>query len=406
MAAEVSANNDFLAWNDCLYSSIQGELKGFQQTGYKCIIIGDMNAHVGDMQEGIVGNRPGVNLNGRKLLNFVNNNGLVMLNKDKSICSGTFTRITPVSSSILDYVLVTPDLTKEVVRMAIDEDLTLFTGSDHVAITVDLLLDCQQEPSPDRANAGLFLRPDRDLSKAKAIMDGYLNDCSWEDLTLDDKCVKLQEILVAANTEAYGGDKPKKVRKVMRIKKLRARKQTAERKRNRLSLIRAKKKLTNEELSAQEHEQLVAAAIECNDLGEEIKKKELEIKLDKRRSVRSRKSNIDKQFWNLARRVEKKKGLLSAINDCDGKLVTEFLQLKDTVVTEMAKVSLGQTSKIFISRGQQLLKEISVKNECAFEKWCPKERDEFEYQDEVCQPVGVADVMEVIKSLKLDRALV
>ena len=29
MAAEVTANNDFVVWNDCLYSSIQGELKGF-----------------------------------------------------------------------------------------------------------------------------------------------------------------------------------------------------------------------------------------------------------------------------------------------------------------------------------------------------------------------------------------
>ena len=404
MAAEVTANNDFVAWNDCLYSSIQGELKGFQQTGYKCMIIGDMNAHVGDMPEGIVGNRPGVNSNGRKLLNFVQNNGLVMLNKEKNICSGTFTRITPVSSSILDYVLVTPDLTKEVVKMVVDEDLALFTGSDHVAITVDLLLDCKQEPSPDRANKGLFLRPDRDLSRAKAIMDVSLNECNWDSLTLDDKCEKLQEILVMANTEAYGGEKPKKVRKVIRIKKLRARRQVAERNRNRLSLVRAKKKLRNQVWSEAEQEQLMAAAVECSDLSEEIRKKELEIKLDKRRTFRSRKSNIDNQFWNLARRVEKKKGLLAAINDCDGKLVTEFLQLKDTVVTEMAKVSMGQTSKVFTSRGQQLLKEVTIKNDCAFEKWCPKERDEFEYQDEVCQPVGVADVMEIIKSLKVDRA--
>ena len=155
------------------------------------MIIGDMNAHVGDLPEGIVGNRPGVNSNGRKLLNFVQNNGLVMLNKE----TGTFTRITPVSSSILDYILVTPDLTKEVVRMVVDEDLVLFTGSDHVTITVDLLLDCEQEPSPDRANKGLFLRPDRDLSKAKAIMDFSLKECSWDSLTLDEKCEKLQEIL-------------------------------------------------------------------------------------------------------------------------------------------------------------------------------------------------------------------
>ena len=65
---------------------------------------------------------------------------------------------------------------------------------------------------------------------------------------------------------------------------------------------------------------------------------------------------------------------------------------------------MGQTSRIFTSRGQQLLKEVIIKNSCAFEKWYPKERDEFEYQDEVCQPVGVADVMEIIKSLKIDRA--
>ena len=233
-----------------------------------------------------------MNLNGRKLLNFVQNNGLVMLNKDKNICSGTFTRIIPVSSSILDYILVTPDLTNEVVRMVIVEDLVLFSGSDHVGITVDLLLDCKQEPSPDRAIKGLFLRPDRNLSKAKAIMDVNLNECNWESLTLEDKCDKLQEILVAANTEAYGGEKPKKVQKVIRIKKLRARKQAAERNRNRLSLDRTKKKLQNQDLSELEQEQLVATAVECNDLSEEIRKKELEIKLDRRRTFRSRKLNI------------------------------------------------------------------------------------------------------------------
>ena len=117
---------------------------------------------------------------------------------------------------------------------------------------------------------------------------------------------------------------------MIHIKKLRVRRQAAEWNRNRLSLVRAKKKLRNQIWSAAEQEQLVAAAVECSDLSEEIRKKELEIKLDKTKIFRSRKSNIDNQFWNLARRVEKKKGLLSAIKDCDGRLVTEILQLKDT----------------------------------------------------------------------------
>ena len=115
---------------------------------------------------------------------------------------------------------------------------------------------------------------------------------------------------------------------MLRIKKLKAKRQAADRNRNRLSLVRAKKKLRNQSWSEAEQEQLVAAAVECSDLNEEIRKKELEIKLDKRKTFRSRKSNIDNQFWNLPRRVEKKKELLSAINDCDGRLVTEFLQLR------------------------------------------------------------------------------
>ena len=97
---------------------------------------------------------------------------------------------------------------------------------------------------------------------------------------------------------------------MLRIKKLKAKRQAADRNRNRLSLVRAKKKLRNQSWSEAEQEQLVAAAVECSDLNEEIRKKELEIKLDKRKTFRSRKSNIDNQFWNLARRVEKKKGLL------------------------------------------------------------------------------------------------
>ena len=35
-------------------------------------------------------------------------------------------------------------------------------------------------------------------------MDEQFEKCGWESLTLDQKCEKLQEILVDANTEVYG----------------------------------------------------------------------------------------------------------------------------------------------------------------------------------------------------------
>ena len=34
-------------------------------------------------------------------------------------------------------------------------------------------------------------------------MDEHLEECGWGSLTLDEKCEKLQKILVNANTEAY-----------------------------------------------------------------------------------------------------------------------------------------------------------------------------------------------------------
>ena len=60
-------------------------------------------------------------------------------------------------------------------------------------------------------------------------------------------------------------------------------------------------------------------------------------------------------------------------------------KLKDLVVTELAKVSKGMKSKVFTSQGQQqLLKELTVKNNSAYEKWIPVLRDELEYEDVVC----------------------
>ena len=53
------------------HSRLQSELALLEGEGYKCIIIGDMNAHIGSPMEsrfGISGNRDGINVNGLKFL--------------------------------------------------------------------------------------------------------------------------------------------------------------------------------------------------------------------------------------------------------------------------------------------------------------------------------------------------
>ena len=44
-----------------IYAELDRELEVLENDGYKCVIVGDLNAHVGLPPQGIEGNRAGVN---------------------------------------------------------------------------------------------------------------------------------------------------------------------------------------------------------------------------------------------------------------------------------------------------------------------------------------------------------
>ena len=405
MAAEVTANNEFVAWNDGMYEALQGELRSRVEEGYECLIIGDMNAHVGIPPLGIEGNRTGVNSNGVRLLNFIKNNDMVMLNQDKELCSGLFTRITPFSCSVLDYVLVTRSLHDEVLRMGVDEGLELFTGSDHVAVRVDVRIPTTSaDPHPPKAKS-IRLRGDRDLKLAQDIMDREIDKVDWKSLSLDEKGESVQRILVAANVEAYGTNPLKrKPRRNKDLKRLQSQRRGAAKEERRLSVLKANKLINGLIWSEADQIQLISSVTKCADLGDEISKKRMVIRDKLAKNGKLKEECSRDRFWRLAKRVTKNKGLLSALKAPDGRLVTEFNELKELVVTELAKMSLGMRSKIFTTRGEQLIKEVLVKNNCNYEKWAPKERDEFAYEEEVCCPTNESEVKGMIRSLKSDRA--
>ena len=50
----------------------------------------------------------------------------------------------------------------------------------------------------------------------------------------------------------------------------------------------------------------------------------------------------NKQFWRLVRRTVKKKGLLSAIKDTQGKLATDRARIEEIVLEELAKIFSGK----------------------------------------------------------------
>ena len=107
--------------------------------------------------KGIEGNRPGINFNGRQLLNFDDKNGLKILNIDKNLCDVTFTRITPNSSKILDYVLVTESVYPLINTMKMDEGVELLAGSNHISVRLDVRITGEGITAPETAPKGVFL---------------------------------------------------------------------------------------------------------------------------------------------------------------------------------------------------------------------------------------------------------
>ena len=407
MAAEVIGGMTYKDWNRELYGCIGNEIHSLEQDGYGCILIGDFNAHVGAAPDGVSGNRPGVNTNGRLLLDFANEHGLIMLNKDRDLCEGLFSRITPVSSTLLDYVLVTEAVRPGVLRMCVDDDVELLAGSDHVALRLDInMLDVEPVPKVF-TNNHIHLPKDRDKSIAVSLMDSLLKEIRWEECTTQEKLVNLQDILIRANQEAYPQviARQRKVRRVPRsIKKLNARKKEADRKMRRLALQRSRKLRDNETWSENEQARLDEAMTGYQKMVEEIKKRSGLIKLDRRAWKRAQMDINNRQFWSLYERTQKKKGKLSALKDADGNLLTDILKIEDYALNHLAMQFCGMRSPIFESRGEQVVKQIIVSENSNYQQWIPKEREETEYESVVCEPTTVAEVTEIIKSHKSDRA--
>jgi len=193
MAAEVAGGTTYKDWNRELYGCIGNKISSLEKDGYGCVDIGEFNAHIGDTPEGIPGNRPGVNSNGRLLLDFATEHGLVILNRDRDLCEGLFSRITPTSSTILDYALVSKAVQPGVLRMCIDDDVELLAGSDHVALRLDINMSGLDPVPKARPHSLVHLPKDRDKSLATDLMDELLSKVNWAKYSTAEKLENLQK---------------------------------------------------------------------------------------------------------------------------------------------------------------------------------------------------------------------
>ena len=233
VAAEVAGTEGFKEWNVKLYASLQKDWDFLIRVGYECLLLGDLNGHVGNGGNGIEGNHPSVNFNGRLIHNFVEFNNLYMINADQSVTTGVFTRVGGGNATVLDYVLATQGAKELVQGLEIDEQGVNLPGSDHAGLFLYCKLPEARAQEPEEQDLVINTPASPDYTVFHNKVDEILDQIGWEKLDLEEKCKALQNSLIQAGTEVFGlktkGGAPRRPRPNKKMTKLKATKKEWER---------------------------------------------------------------------------------------------------------------------------------------------------------------------------------
>ena len=258
MAAQVPGTEEFKQWNEKMYVSLQKDIDQLHVEGYEAVIMGDLNGHIGNGEDGIPGNLPNVNFNGILIQNFVKTNNMRLVNAEPEITSGLFTRSAGGNSTILDYVLATAGAIQKIKAMEVDEQAEIFMGSDHAGIIITVEIHKDEDENDEDEMQGVRVPLNAVFHGFQKKLDEILNTHDlYDEMSVNEKCILLQEAVQLAGEQEFGHGK-KRVRKRFKIKltksmkSLRDQQRWLERATKRLSSSKAMKRVagiiwTNEE---------------------------------------------------------------------------------------------------------------------------------------------------------------
>ena len=168
-------DNRHADWNSGMYKTVHEEEASLRAQGYRILMLADFNAHIGSKKdEGIEGNHPDVNKNGRQLLDFLHSTRMKHVNGQKNLTKGLWTRQRGNSRTIIDYVLISEEHLHTVKSLEIDDKGVYPGGSDH---------------------NWLFLSVTDNFVKKKRLMNTQVRKPKWllgevEDWTPFQECVR------------------------------------------------------------------------------------------------------------------------------------------------------------------------------------------------------------------------
>ena len=180
--------------NEILYSVLKTEIIKLRTDGYRVVLLGDFNGHVGsDHTVGIVGNHDVVNRNGRRFLDFLSETHCAHVNGCPNLCQGLWTRQRGGVSTVLDYCVVGREHLSSVLSMLIDDQGVFGGGSDHNWVFLDLVdsfvrkLRISNLPNKKKS---WNIRDSQDWTSFEASVDtmvGEIDDTALDDATLANK---------------------------------------------------------------------------------------------------------------------------------------------------------------------------------------------------------------------------
>ena len=92
------------------------------------------------------------------------------------------------------------------------------------------------------------------------------------------------------------------------------------------------------------------------------------------------------------------------MEDEHGELATDRSIVEEIVLQELSKIFKGQRSKIFESRGEQLVAAAYTMHHKDQKDWVGPIEDADRHEQEVCQPVSLNQVMDLVAKHKDSRA--
>ena len=137
IACQNNRSNDYLQWNDDLFSLLTEETQILKEQGFSILALGDFNTRVGQIP-GLENNTPDINKNYPMFINFIKSTDLVIMNA-LPVSQGLYTRFSDASNkpgtrSVLDYGLRDSTSLHTISSFKIDSDARFDCSSDHALL--------------------------------------------------------------------------------------------------------------------------------------------------------------------------------------------------------------------------------------------------------------------------------